>query len=195
MQAFIDRRSVLSCETCIYVYANIFVYVSFWFKFLAQIPSFESWSQQRKTTCLFSIAQSVCEWAFSLLANWCLRPPSVETCIQQKNTTCLRSIRKSFSCASASKLTTPNIYIAKARRESQSALKSSGLNAYSWLGTGCWVQVFSFILDSAVSLSAGIQSAGDLVSETLGSNPAFNRGRQLVSFRFKYCLPALQHRN
>ena len=29
-----------------------------------------------------------------------------------------------------------------------------------------------------------IQSAGDLVSETLCSNPAFSRGRQLVSFRF-----------
>ena len=38
------------------------------------------------------------------------------------------------------------------------------------------------ILDSSESLSAGIQSAGDLVSETLGSNPAFSKGRQLVSF-------------
>ena len=34
------------------------------------------------------------------------------------------------------------------------------------------------ILDSFVGLSAGIQSAGDSVPETLGSNPAFNRGRQ-----------------
>ena len=54
---------------------------------------------------------------------------------------------------------------------------------------GCRVQVFSLILDSSVSLSAGIQSAGDLVSETLGSNPAFSRGRQLVSFRFEYRMP------
>ena len=33
--------------------------------------------------------------------------------------------------------------------------------------TGCRVQVCGLILDSAVGLSAGIQSAGDLVSETL----------------------------
>ena len=31
----------------------------------------------------------------------------------------------------------------------------------------CWVQVFCLILDSSVGLSAGIQSAGDWVSETL----------------------------
>ena len=55
---------------------------------------------------------------------------------------------------------------------------------------------FSLILDSSVGLSAGIQSAGDLVSETLmGSNPAFSRGRQLVSFRFEYRLPLPEHRN
>ena len=49
---------------------------------------------------------------------------------------------------------------------------------------------------SSVGLSAGIQSAGDLVSETLmGSNPAFSRGRQLVSFRFEYRLPVPEHRN
>ena len=35
------------------------------------------------------------------------------------------------------------------------------------MGTGCRVQVFSLILDSSVGLSAGIQSAGDWVSETL----------------------------
>ena len=40
-----------------------------------------------------------------------------------------------------------------------------------------------------------IQSADDLVSETLSSNPAFSRGRQLVSFRFEYRLPVPVHRN
>ena len=35
------------------------------------------------------------------------------------------------------------------------------------IGTGCRVQVFSLILDSSVGLSAGIQSAGDSVPETL----------------------------
>ena len=55
---------------------------------------------------------------------------------------------------------------------------------------------FCLILDSSVSLSAGIQSAGDLVSETLmGSNPAFSRGRQLVSFGIEYRLPVPEHRN
>ena len=29
------------------------------------------------------------------------------------------------------------------------------------IGTGCWVQVFSLILDSSVGLWVGIQSAGD----------------------------------
>ena len=44
------------------------------------------------------IAQSVCEWAFSLLAIWCLRLHSVESCIQQRKTACLLSIRKSLAC-------------------------------------------------------------------------------------------------
>ena len=62
-------------------------------------------------------------------------------------------------------------------------------------GTDCRVQVVSLILDSSVGLSVGIQSAGDLVSETLmGSNPALSRGRQLVSFRFEYRLPVPEHR-
>ena len=64
------------------------------------------------------------------------------------------------------------------------------------IGTGCRVEVFSLILDSSVGLSMGIQSAGDLVSETLmGSNPALSKGRQLVSFRFEYHLPVPEHRN
>ena len=54
-----------------------------------------------------------------------------ESCIQQRKTTCLLSIRISLACARASKLTTTNMYIAKARCESQLAVRSSGLNA-------CW---------------------------------------------------------
>ena len=56
-------------------------------------------------------------------------------------------------------------------------------------------QVFSLILDSSVSLSAGIHTAEDSVPETLGSNPAFSRGRQLVYFRFENRLPESKHRN
>ena len=57
------------------------------------------------------------------------------------------------------------------------------------IGKGCRVHIFSLIFDSSVGFSAGIQSAGDLVSETLmGSNPAFGRGRHLLSFRFEISL-------
>ena len=56
-----------------------------------------------------SIAQSVCQQAFSLLANRCLRPSGFESCLQQRKTTCLLSIRKSFACARASKVTTTNM--------------------------------------------------------------------------------------
>ena len=63
------------------------------------------------------------------------------------------------------------------------------------IGTGCQVQVFSLILECSVSLSASIQSAGDLVSGAPGPNPAFSRGTQLVSFRFEYRLPVPEHRN
>ena len=69
--------------TCMYVYTNEW-------KFLA-------W---------YSIAQSVCQWAFSLLEIRFQRPSGFESCIQQRKTTCLLSIRKSLACARASKLTT-----------------------------------------------------------------------------------------
>ena len=63
------------------------------------------------------------------------------------------------------------------------------------IGTGCRVQVFSLILDSSVGLFVSIQSNGDLASGAPGSNPAFSRGTQLVSFRFEYRLPVPEHRN
>ena len=78
-----------------------------------------------------SIAQSVCQQAFGLLANRCLRSPGFESCSQQRKTTSLLSIRKSLACARASKLTTTNTYIARARCECQMAVGSGGLNA-------CW---------------------------------------------------------
>ena len=58
-----------------------------------------------------SIAQSVCQQAFSLLKIGFQRPLGFESCSQQRKTTCLLSIRKSLACARASKLTTTNIYI------------------------------------------------------------------------------------
>ena len=78
-----------------------------------------------------SIAQSVCQQAFSLLKIGFQRPPGFESCSQQRKTTCLLLIRKSLACARASKLTITNMYIARARCERQMAVGSGGLNA-------CW---------------------------------------------------------
>ena len=83
----------------------------------------------------------------------------------------------------------------------QSQVRKSTDSGVQWaecsliIATGCRVQVFSLILDSSVGLSASIQSAGDLVSGAPGSNPAFSRGTQLVSFRFEYRLTVPEHRN
>ena len=83
----------------------------------------------------------------------------------------------------------------------QSQVQKPTGNGVEWaeysliIGTGCRVSVFSLIIDSSMGLSAVIQSAGDLVSKTLGSNPAFSRGKHLVSFRFQYRFPVLEHRN
>ena len=55
----------------------------------------------------------------------------------------------------------------------------SGMERAEWsliIGTVCRVPDFSLILYSSVGLSAGIQSADDLVSDTLGKYPAFSRG-------------------
>ena len=51
--------------------------------------------------------------------------------------------------------------------------------------TLCVILTFEMLTVSAQQLSVGIQSAGDLVSETLGSNPAFSVGRQLVFLRLE----------
>ena len=57
--------------------------------------------------------------------------PGFESCIQQRMPTCLLSIQISFACARASTLTTTNIYITRARCESQLAVGLSDLNI-------CW---------------------------------------------------------
>ena len=117
-----------------------------------------------------------------------------KSCIQQRNKTCLLSIWISLACARASKLKTTNMYIARARCESQLTVGQVG-----WMladhRDGLSSSSFSLILDSSVGLSASIQSAGELVSGAPGSNPAFSRGTQLVSFRFEYRLPVPEHRN
>ena len=67
-----------------------------------------SWGRAVEFLASSSLAQSVCEWAFSLLENRCLETYRFESCIQQRKTTCLLSIRISIACARASKFTTTN---------------------------------------------------------------------------------------
>ena len=85
----------------------------------------------------------------------CFETSRFESCIQQRKTTCLLSIRKSLACASAPKYTTTNMYIVRARCESQTAMKSSRLNAHSSLGRAV---EFEFL---AWGLWVGFQSAGE----------------------------------
>ena len=135
-----------------------------------------------------SIAQSVCQWAFCLLAIWSLgsRVQILLSAVEHNlspfdlNIACL--------CQSIEINNNKNVY----RQTQVRTLTDSGVK---WaecsliIGTGCRVQNFSLILDSSVGLSASIWSAGDLVSGIPGSNPASSRGTQLVSFRFEYRLP------
>ena len=72
--------------------------------------------------CRFVSEHSVC-WRIGV---W---DPGFKSCIQQRNTTCLLSIWISLACTRASKLTTTNMYIARARCENQLTVGSSGLNA------------------------------------------------------------------
>ena len=131
-----------------------------------------------------SIAQSVCQRAFSLLAIWCLRPRvQILHSAEEHN---LSPFDLYNSCLCQSIEINNNKYVYR-----QSQVRKSTDSGVKWaecsliIGTGCRVQVFCLILDSSVGLSASIQSAGDLVSETPGSNPSFSRGTQLVSFRFE----------
>ena len=65
---------------------------------------------------------------------------------------------------------------------------------YIYISICLSLSLYIYIERESICLSVAIQCAGDLVSETLGSNPAFSRGRR-VSFRFEYRLPVPEHRN
>ena len=127
------------------------------------------------------MAQLVCQRAFSLLANWCLGPQVqiLHSAEEHK----LSPLDLNIACLCQSIEINNNKYVYR-----QSLVRKSTDSGVKWaecsliIGTGCRVQVFSLILDSSVGLSASIQSAGDLVSGAAGSNPAFSRGTQLVSF-------------
>ena len=156
------------------------------------------WSYGRAVEFKFlawsSIAQSVCQQAFSLLAIWCLGTRvQILHSAEEHN---LSPFDLNIACLCQSIEINNKKYVYR-QREVQ---KSTG-SVVKWaecsliIGTSCRVQVFSLILDSSVGLSASIQSAGDMVSGTPGSNSAFSRGTQLVSFRFEYRLPVPEHRN
>ena len=141
-----------------------------------------------------SVTQSVCQRAFSLLAIWCLGSRvQILHSAEEHN---LSPFDLNIACLCQSIEINNNKYVYR-----QSQVRKSTDSGVKWaecsliIGTGCRVQVFSLILDSSVGLSASIQSAGDLVSGAPGSNPAFSRGTQLVSFRFEYRLPVPEHRN
>ena len=127
------------------------------------------------------IAQSVCQQAFVFLANRRLRPwVRILHSTEEDNVSPFNS---NIACLCHSIEINNNKHVYR-----QSQVRKPTGSEVEWaecfliIRTGCRVQVFSMILDSSVRLSAGIQSAGEWVSATLGSNPAFNRVRQLVPF-------------
>ena len=141
-----------------------------------------------------SIAHSVCQRASSLLAIWCLGHwVQILHSAEEHN---LSPFDLNIACLCQSIEINNNKYEYRqthVRNSNDSGVKRAECSLI--IGMGCRVQFFSLILDSTVGLSASIQSAGDLVSGTLGANPAFSRGKQLVSFRFEYRLPVPEHRN
>ena len=156
------------------------------------------WSQGRAVEFKFlawsSIAQSVCQRAFSLLAIWYLGSRvQILHSAEEHN---LSPFDLNIACLCQIIGINNNKYVYR-----QSQVRKSTDSGFKWaecsliIGTGCRVQVFSLIFVSSVGLSASIQSAADLVSGTPGSKPAFCRGTQLVSFRFEYRLPEPEHRN
>ena len=114
---------------------------------------------------------------FDALAQRSLEPSRFESCIQQRKTTCLLSIRTSLACARSSKLTT-NMYIARARCESQPAVKSSGLNAHSSQG---WAIEFKFLAWSSIA-----QSVCEWAFSLLAN-------RCLETSRFEACIQHIQY--
>ena len=141
-----------------------------------------------------SIAQSVCQRPFSLLAIWCLGPRVQILHSAEEDNLCRFDLNIACLCQSIKINNIKYVYRqSQVRRSTDSRVKWAQCSLI--IGTGCRVQVFSLILDNSVGLSASIQSAGDLMSGIPGSNPAFCRGTQLVSFRFEYCLPVPEHWN
>ena len=141
------------------------------------------------------IKHYICKWLHKYI--WCLRPWWVRILLSAEEDN-LSPFDSNIACLCQSIEINNNKHVYR-----QGQVRMPNGCGVKWaecsliIGPGCRVQnFFSLILDSSSGLSAGIQSAGELVSETLmGSNPALSRGRQLVSFRFEYRLPVPEHRN
>ena len=142
-----------------------------------------------------SIAQSVCQQAFSLLANRCLRPWDRILHSSEENN--LSPFDSNITCLSQSIQINNNKHVYR-----QSQVRKPTGSEVEWaeclliIGTGCWVQVFAW---SSIAQSVCQQPLSLLANRCLRpplvSNPAFSRGRQLVSFRFENRLPVPEHRN
>ena len=89
-----------------------------------------------------SIAHLVCEWAFSLLAIWCLRLQSFESCIQQRMTTCLLLIRNPCPVPEHYQNQTRNIYC-QSQEWTNSCNEIKRAECSHTIGMGCWDKVFA----------------------------------------------------
>ena len=108
-----------------------------------------------------SIAQSVCQWAFSLLAIWCLRLWWVRI-LPSAEEDSLSPFDSKTACLCQSIEINNNKYVYR-----QSQVRMPNGSGVRWaeclliIGMGCRVQVFSLILDRSVGWAAGIRSAGE----------------------------------
>ena len=122
------------------------------------------WSKGRAVELKFldwsSITQSVCQQAFSLLANRCLRHwVRILHSAEEDN---LSPFDSHIACLCQCIEINNNKHVYR-----QSQVRKQTGSEVEWAecllikGTGCRAQVFTLILDNSVGSSAGIQSAGE----------------------------------
>ena len=129
-------------------------------------------------------------------SNWCLRP--LVRILHSSEEANLSPSDSKIACLCQSTEINNNKHVyhqSQVRKSTGSGVEWAECSLIIGMGCRCRVQVLSLIIDSSVDVSAGIQSAGELIFETLASNPAFSSGRQRVSYRFENRLPVPEHRN
>ena len=91
-----------------------------------------------------SIAQSVCEWTFGLLAIWCLRLPRFESCIQQRRQLVSFGFKNRLLCQStkinnSKHILTLYIFVARSKWVRRRVLFLYCLNyVKEWLSSSCF---------------------------------------------------------